>query len=55
VDGFGEMMQRLEPWRVLSYGRRPASCNQLVEGVTYPTRWTTTPAARPSQRRQGRA
>jgi hypothetical protein len=50
VDGFGEMMQRLEPWRVLSYGRLPAICNQMVEVVTYPTRWTNIRAAR---RRQG--
>jgi hypothetical protein len=46
VDGFMEMVQRLEPLVVLSYGRLPAACHELVEVVTYPTRWTNIRAAR---------
>jgi hypothetical protein len=40
------MVQRLEPLVVLSYGRLPAACRELVEVVTYPTRWTNIRAAR---------
>lgn len=50
VDGFVEMMRRLEPQVVLSYGRLPAACHELIEVVTYPTRWTNIRAAR--QRRE---
>ena len=39
MDGFAEMVRRLEPQVVLSYGRLPAACQGLVEAVTYPTRW----------------
>ncbi|MCI0731760.1 MAG: DUF4417 domain-containing protein [Chloroflexi bacterium] len=39
LDGFAEMVQRLEPSRVLCYGRAPAECHQLAEITTYPTRW----------------
>jgi hypothetical protein len=46
VDGFTEMVRRLEPGVVLSYGRLPADCHKLVEVVTYPTRWTNIRAAR---------
>ena len=46
VDGFTEMVQRLEPLVVLSYGRLPAVCHELVEVMTYPTRWTSIRAAR---------
>lgn len=46
VDGFTEMVQRLEPLVVLSYGRLPAACYELVEVVSYPTRWTSIRAAR---------
>ncbi len=46
VDGFQEMVERLEPNVVLSYGQVPALCRELVEVVTYPTRWTTIRAAR---------
>ena len=46
VDGFAEMVRRLEPAVVLSYGRLPAICHELVEVVTYPTRWTNIRAAR---------
>ncbi len=46
VDGFMEMVQRLQPQVVLSYGRLPAACHELVEVVTYPTRWTNIRAAR---------
>jgi hypothetical protein len=46
VDGFTEMVRRLEPTVVLSYGRLPAACHELAEVVTYPTRWTNIRAAR---------
>ncbi|HFE65766.1 MAG TPA: DUF4417 domain-containing protein, partial [Chloroflexi bacterium] len=46
VDGFTEMVRRLEPVVVLGYGRLPAACHELVEVVTYPTRWTNIRAAR---------
>jgi hypothetical protein len=46
VDGFMEMVRRLEPLVVLSYGRLPATCHELVEVVSYPTRWTSIRAAR---------
>ncbi len=40
VDGFVEMVRRLEPLVVLSYGRLPATFHELAKVVTYPTRWT---------------
>ncbi|MCI0579456.1 MAG: DUF4417 domain-containing protein [Chloroflexi bacterium] len=46
LDGFREMVRRLEPVTVLCYGRIPATCQELVEVVTYPTRWTSIRAAR---------
>jgi hypothetical protein len=46
MDGFCEMVRRLEPAVVLSYGPAPASCRELVEVVTYPTRWTDIRSAR---------
>jgi hypothetical protein len=46
VDGFTEMVQRLEPLVVLAYGRLPAACHELVEVVSYPTRWTNIRSAR---------
>jgi hypothetical protein len=46
MDGFAEMVRRLEPVVVLGYGRLPAACHELVEVVTYPTRWTNIRAAR---------
>ena len=46
VDGFTEMVRRLEPLLVLAYGRLPAACHELVEIVTYPTRWTSIREAR---------
>ncbi len=46
LDGFREMAQRLEPLLVLSYGRLPTACHELVEVVSYPTRWTNIRAAR---------
>jgi hypothetical protein len=46
VDGFREMVQRLEPFVVLVYGRLPAACHELVEVISYPTRWTSIRAAR---------
>jgi len=51
LDGFMEMVQRLEPVVVLCYGRLPAACHERVEVVPYPTRWTNIRAAR----RKGRA
>ncbi|MCA9944954.1 MAG: hypothetical protein KC449_15825, partial [Anaerolineales bacterium] len=53
VDGFVEMVRWLEPLVVLSYGRLPAVCHELVEVVTYPTRWTNIRAARRDRRREG--
>ena len=49
VDGFAELVRRLEPLVVLSYGRLPAACHELVKVVTYPTRWTNIRAARRRQ------
>jgi hypothetical protein len=46
VDGFREMVARLEPVLVLSYGRLPAACGELVETICYPTRWAGIRAAR---------
>ena len=46
VDGFQEMVQRLEPMVVLAYGRLPAVCHELVEIIAYPTRWMSIQAAR---------
>ena len=46
VDGFTEMVRRAEPLMVLSYGRLPAACHDLVEVVTYPTRWMSIREAR---------
>ncbi|NKQ35412.1 MAG: DUF4417 domain-containing protein [Chloroflexi bacterium] len=46
MDGFTEMVRRLEPSVVLGYGRLPAACHELVEVVSYPTRWTNIRAAR---------
>lgn len=46
VDGYLAMVQRLEPLVVLAYGRVPAVCREVVEVVTYPTRWTSIRAAR---------
>jgi hypothetical protein len=39
VDGFAEMVRRLEPLVVLSYGRLPAACHELIAVIAYPTRW----------------
>ncbi|MFQ5401803.1 MAG: DUF4417 domain-containing protein, partial [Anaerolineae bacterium] len=36
MDGFREMVRRLEPTVVLSYGRLPTICHELVEVVMYP-------------------
>jgi hypothetical protein len=46
VDGFTEMVRRLEPQVVLSYGRLPPACHEMVEVMAYPTRWTNIRAAR---------
>ena len=53
VDGFVEMVRRLEPIVVLSYGSLPTACHELVEVVTYPTRWTNIRAARRRKIRHG--
>ena len=53
VDGFTEMVRRLEPLVVLSYGRLPTACHELVEVVTYPTRWTNIRSARRREIKQG--
>jgi len=46
IDGFRQMVARVQPTAVLSYGPVPAVCHELVEIVTYPTRWTTIRKAR---------
>lgn len=46
LDGFREMVRRLRPLVVLSYGPLPVACQEMVEVVTYPTRWTSIRAAR---------
>ena len=46
LDGFQEMLRRLQPVAVLSYGNIPALCRELVEVIAYPTRWTDIRAAR---------
>jgi hypothetical protein len=46
LAGFREMVRRLEPVRVLCYGPAPAACHELVEILTYPTRWAGIRAAR---------
>jgi hypothetical protein len=46
LDGFQEMVRRLEPVVVLAYGRLPAACCGLVQVVTYPTRWAGIRATR---------
>ncbi len=53
MDGFQEMVKRLEPTVVLGYGRLPAACHELVEIMTYPTRWTSIRAARRRNIRNG--
>lgn len=53
MDGFREMVKRLAPIVVLGYGRLPAACHQLVDVVTYPTRWTNIRAARQKRDREG--
>jgi hypothetical protein len=46
MAGFREMVGRLSPSRVLSYGPLPAEAHALVDIVTYPTRWQGIAAAR---------
>ncbi|MGH2537963.1 MAG: DUF4417 domain-containing protein, partial [Candidatus Promineifilaceae bacterium] len=46
VDGFREMVRQLEPAVALSYGPIPRACRELVETMTYPTRWQGIRAAR---------
>ena len=45
MDGFKEMVRRLEPLLVLAYGRLPVACHESVKVVAYPTRWTSIRAA----------
>jgi hypothetical protein len=46
VAGFRELVARVQPPRVLSYGEIPPECASLAAVRTYPTRWTTIRAAR---------
>lgn len=46
LDGFREMVRRLEPGEVLSYGPLPRACQEMVDCVIYPTRWTNIRSAR---------
>lgn len=50
MAGFREMVRRLMPRRVLAYGPLPAACHELVEVVTYPTRWQSIRQARSQSR-----
>ena len=46
LDGFGQMVKRIQPSLVLSYGPVPEECRQWAEVVCYPTRWQNIRAAR---------
>jgi hypothetical protein len=46
TEGFAEMARRLTPTTVLSYGELPTELHELVEIITYPTRWEGIQAAR---------
>ncbi len=46
VDGFREMVRRLEPGRVICYGPVPTMCREMVDIKAYPTRWQGIRAAR---------
>jgi hypothetical protein len=46
VDGFREMVRRLQPSRVLCYGPVPIVCQEMAYVKTYPTRWQGIRAAR---------
>lgn len=54
LEGFTEMVRRLDPAVVLCYGPAPSACSQLVEVVYYETRWRGIRQARKNgrQRRQ---
>jgi hypothetical protein len=52
VDGFREMVTRLEPVLVLCYGRLPPTCSELVETICYPTRWAGIRAARKGRKQK---
>ncbi|MCB0005642.1 MAG: DUF4417 domain-containing protein [Anaerolineales bacterium] len=42
LEGFYEMVRRLDPSVVLAYGKLPAGCYDVAEIVEYPTDWQTT-------------
>ena len=42
LEGFYEMVRRLDPSVVLAYGKLPADCYAVAEIVEYPTDWQTT-------------
>ncbi len=46
VNGYREMVKRLEPVQVLCYGLLPFSCSELVPVRTYPPYWTRIRAMR---------
>lgn len=46
MSGYQEMVRRLEPAYVLSYGLLPPSCSESVPVRTYPTYWTRVRAMR---------
>jgi len=46
VNGYREMVRRLEPVQVLCYGLLPSSCSELVPVRTYPPYWTRIRAMR---------
>lgn len=46
LDGFREMVRRLEPMAVLSYGPLPSACHDWAEVIPYPTRWQSIRVAR---------
>ena len=51
-EGFREMVARLEPAVVLSYGPLPAGCREMAEVVEYPTRWQGIRQARRAGKRR---
>jgi hypothetical protein len=46
LDGFCQMVDKLQPSLVLSYGPMPAECRRWAEILCYPTRWQNIRAAR---------
>ena len=54
VEGFREMIARLQPSCVLAYGRLPSACYDLASIRPYPTRWEGLHRARQSKSNAGK-